>query len=1346
MRLKRILATAQQRLNKYSLCRLLAMLVCSVIITEAILPILPVYAADEDIARGKTAIACHTQTAILSPDKAVDGNSSSRFAAGTGCTHNTWYILDLGDNYDLSSVRINWQKARPSSYVLEISKDGEIYTELKQVNKVSTGWNETSVQGMGRFFRIRELARTQSDTGFSMWDLEVYGTLSSERNDTPYHKLSVEKATNGTLKLSHEGLVSEKTQVTLTVTPSSGCSLTQLLCNEKDVTDQVIDGKYVFYPNEEMTFSAKFSTAPASHFECEDAIVLDSDGVTEIRGIRRNDPDASNLAIAGLTGGKYFVFENVTEANCIHIAYATTNTNSMNLFIRYPWEEDFHDAGQIPFSTSNSWEMKSSYIAVSPLIYIPAGSDIKIRPNVDCNLDCLWLTSETAATPSDAPLNTVTAAMISDKAEKDVMATYAKCIKLEKGQSVTFKAPDADKDYNVLSLSYRAEATAKISLKKGTAYLGNMELGTTALRAYERFGMCTQPYSSGDELTLTVTDGEIWLDYVTSNYAVTPEAVTVTDLPDAGERLTVSLDGMWSIGKSDIPGVWNVPATIPDEVAFINTIPVPGLWHSAAYDLGDYRNAMAWYRRSVVLENEPEGQVLLYIGSAQYGRHIYVNGQYVDSYEYNYSHSYTDISKYLKKGENEIVIMLGAWSQQFNDPKSVAHVLYDGESTEDEPGITDTVSLIFNAPPEVQSVQTNPNINKGTVQVQVTLNNRSEKVVTSDVTISVYELGIFKNGVASQAEVKVGEYIQKDVEVNAKGSTSFTVDAVALEQWSKDKCWAPDSPFLYRIEIKTAGDTYSVRFGMRTFDFDPVTHYARLNGEIFYLFGTNVAIERYYDDPLCGNTPWEEDWIRKLYSEYKDVNWSCFRTHLGHANSKWFDLADEMGLMIFDEYASWGDYDGCTVDTIMPEIYAWIDSRANHPSVIVFDAVNEAKENVICDEIIRRGREYDLQKRPWDNGWRAPIGENDPVECHPYIIGSEGISGLNNMNVSKPIVTTANIGWDYHTHPNHPYFINEHGEYWINREGAALSGTENRWNSALPGATNEERLVYYAELMAAQMEAFRTKRAYVGLLFFCGLGSSFPSAQGMTSDILAPDVSTAETLQIRPYTKKLFKSAFADLGIVIDEYAEEVQRGQKFKLPIVLINDTGEAVTDLPVTFKIMSGNTVLYAEKINMSVEAFSKDNKGLATASLLLAVPAFREYCEDGTTLMVTASYTLDDVTVSSQRKWKIAGGTALNDDELPVYDWLVNEEETEPSTETEVSTDPVESDPLGSESVESEPLESNSVENKPSESDSIGTNGNATPDQNGCSSVISATVLMAAVAGTVLLLQKRKKKGEE
>lgn len=1092
---------------------------------------------------------------------------------------------------------------------------------------------------------------------------------------------------------------------------------------------------------------------PDDRYECEDATVLAADGVTVIGMSRQADANASGGAVAGNTGGKYFVFENVNEGNCIHIAYASPNTNSMILSIRYPWETTYHAAGVIPFSTSNSWSMSSSYIAISPLVYIPEGSDIRIRPAVDCNLDCLWITTETDSDMAEVPANTLPVAGLSSNTETDIMATYAKRLTLTAGESVTFRAPDTGHDCNVLNISYSAEDEASVALVRGGASIGQAALPATQYRTYGGAGMRTETFAAGEELTLTCTAGTVSLDYIAVNYAPDPEVVEIKTLPDKGERMTISLDGIWAIGATSLP-TGDIPSAVPEEVSFADSIPVPGLWSSAAYDLGDYASSLSWYQKTILLDAAPEGQVLLHIGAAQYGRHIYVNGQYVDSYEYNYSRSYTDITSYLHEGENSLVIMLGSASWQRSDPTCQAHVLYDGESMAEEPGITDSVSLIFNAAPEVAAVQTAPDIDAGTLDVQVTLQNRAEQAVTSDVTISIYELGVYHDGVPDREEIKVAEYVRTGVQVGAQSSQTFTVNDLSLSDWSRDKCWSPESPFLYRVEIRTSGDTYSTRFGMRTFDFDPETKYARLNGEIRYLFGTNVVIERYFDDPLCGTTPWQEDWVRKLYTEFRETNWDCFRTHMGHASELWYDLADEMGLMIFDEYPFWGmDNDGCSAESLLPEIYTWIDTRANHPSVIVFDAQNEVANYSVTTEVVKKGRAYDLQSRPWDNGWSAPVGENDPVECHPYIIGANGISGLNDMEVSKPVITTANIGMTYEDYPDHPYILNEHGEYWINREGVAMSGTAGTWNAALHGATNEERLTYYADLMAAQIEAFRTERAYVGLLFFNGLGSSTSSAQGVTSDILSPDVSTAQSLQIRPYTKARLADAFADLGIVIDEYTEEVKRGKQIDLPIVLINDTGEDICDLPVTIKIMSGDTVLYAERITMSVEAFSADTQGVTRETLSVDVPAYRDYCSNNKVLTVTASYELDGQTVTSQRKWKIRGGSSQTDEDLPVYDWLPNQDETE--TETTPDTSPVtlpETTPETSSETVPETIPATAPdtaeiapntlpETTPTEA---ATSDSDTPaEEDGCGSVVGGSVLLLALPTAAVLLGTRRRR---
>ena len=998
---------------------------------------------------------------------------------------------------------------------------------------------------------------------------------------------------------------------------------------------------------------------PENRYECEDAKCFDGSGKKKIGNVRVSDKKASGGATAGSTGGKYFLFENTPEANVIHIAYATHNTSTMQALIRYPDAEDYIALCVIDFSTSNSWEMSSSYIAVSPVSYIPEGSDIMIKPSVDVNLDYLYFTLETAVA-GEIPEGTVGTGSFSKAAEEDPMAPYGKCVRLTEGQEFTAKV-DTNGQFNVITVNYSASEGASLTVTTADGNSTGFTLPSTPRRSYFTAGIRLGAFKGGETLTFKVTGtggagassgGELRIASFTPAYAPESTEVNVGKLPSGSERLTVLLDGIWDVcGESY--SKWEVPETMP-QLSFADAVPVPGLWGDAAYSLGNYSTSRMWLSRTIVLEEEPSGQVLLKIGSAMYGRYVYVNGTYAGGYEYNYSSSVTDITGLLHKGENRLVIMLGSYANQNNNSSTPAHVLTDGESSGDEPGITDSVELIFNAGAEIDAIQTAPDIDNGTVTAKVRVLNRKDNDIVTDVTLTLYELGRYVNGKPESEEVRVGEYTFSGLAVAAGGSAEFTAENVALSNWSKDKCWTPENPYLYRIEVKTSGDTYSVRFGMRTFCFESGTGMALLNGERRYLFGTNVAIERYFDDELCGTTPWDDAWIRKLYSEYRSINWTCFRTHLGHANSKWFDIADEVGMMIFDEYPIWGNAGDDTIKTITPEIYRWIDDRGNHPSLIVFDAQNEATYN-LTDKMINAGREYDIQHRPWDNGWRAPVGDNDPIECHPYILGGSGITGIEDMTRMTPVVTTIDLGWKESTYKGHAFILNEHGEYWINREGKAMSATEGRWNGARPGMTDEERLTYYCDLMVAQLEAFRAGRAYSGLLFFCGLTSSSPSALGVTGDVLEPDVSSAATLSLHPYFKYLMENTNAPLGIVIDTYIERRTPGKTVSVPVKLINDTNEAVNDLPVTLVVRSSDEkVLWAERRTVSVAAFSPDNDGTATEFFELTVPAYKKYCEKGSELLVQAFYTLDGKTVFSQRKWEMKEGT-LTGDKVPEYSWL-------------------------------------------------------------------------------------------
>ncbi|MFR2562413.1 MAG: hypothetical protein ACLS8R_06775 [Anaeromassilibacillus sp.] len=53
--------------------------------------------------------------------------------------------------------------------------------------------------------------------------------------------------------------------------------------------------------------------------------------------------------------------------------------------------------------------------------------------------------------------------------------------------------------------------------------------------------------------------------------------------------------------------------------------------------------------------------------------------------------------------------------------------------------------------------------------------------------------------------------------------------------------------------------------------------------------------------------------------------------------------------------------------------------------MIIWDIQNEATNLPEYSATIRAVRDYDIQNRPWDNGWTEPQSDTDSCECHPYL-------------------------------------------------------------------------------------------------------------------------------------------------------------------------------------------------------------------------------------------------------------------------------------------------------------------------------------------------------------------------
>lgn len=73
------------------------------------------------------------QTSVLAKN-AVDGNDNSYWTSGE--KDNQWLMVDLGANYDIGRVEIDWSSDAGKMYDIQVSKDGvigQLYTDSLKV-------------------------------------------------------------------------------------------------------------------------------------------------------------------------------------------------------------------------------------------------------------------------------------------------------------------------------------------------------------------------------------------------------------------------------------------------------------------------------------------------------------------------------------------------------------------------------------------------------------------------------------------------------------------------------------------------------------------------------------------------------------------------------------------------------------------------------------------------------------------------------------------------------------------------------------------------------------------------------------------------------------------------------------------------------------------------------------------------------------------------------------------------------------------------------------------------------------------------------------------------------------
>ncbi|MCE3252964.1 MAG: hypothetical protein K0Q67_1984 [Cellvibrio sp.] len=132
--------------------------------------------AQTNLALNKTATASSALTPALN---AVDGNGGTRWESAHGVSP-SWLSVDLGANYALSSVVIDWEAANAASYDVQGSVNGTTWTTVATRTGGAFGTRTDTVAATGtyRYVRINCTQRSVGNNwGYSFWELKVYGSV-----------------------------------------------------------------------------------------------------------------------------------------------------------------------------------------------------------------------------------------------------------------------------------------------------------------------------------------------------------------------------------------------------------------------------------------------------------------------------------------------------------------------------------------------------------------------------------------------------------------------------------------------------------------------------------------------------------------------------------------------------------------------------------------------------------------------------------------------------------------------------------------------------------------------------------------------------------------------------------------------------------------------------------------------------------------------------------------------------------------------------------------------------------------------------------------------------------------
>ncbi|HEX7905417.1 MAG TPA: glycosyl hydrolase family 28 protein [Chitinophagaceae bacterium] len=475
---------------------------------------------------------------------------------------------------------------------------------------------------------------------------------------------------------------------------------------------------------------------------------------------------------------------------------------------------------------------------------------------------------------------------------------------------------------------------------------------------------------------------------------------------------TISLNGTWDVAISD---------AMPQK--YSSKVPVPGIITMATPKLADDLDGIdhntidykyVWYKHQFNLNELAYPDAILKI-RAKYNAKVWLNGVEIGYDHYStYSHAAFDVSSSLNfKGKNELVVRVGSWNTSSSPSKENSAEWWRNTRA---PGIWDDVEIELGQDVTTQQIKILPDTKRQITSCEVEIKNR----LKTDAAITIAASILDGEKLMSQQQQTV-RLVQGE-----KGIYQLELPSQMLQYWSAGK---EGNPKLYRMNVKLVDEEGRILADKNTmFGYRSIEVKGRdvlVNGQKTFFRAENIAFVRSLT--RWSGLVFDEKWIRNfLRTAIQDYNFNYLRIHLGHAYSKWYEIADQEGIMLQDEWRYMHDDEplGKDKEEAEIELTRWVRQNVNHPSIVTWDQENEG--NVHLKELKAALHKYD-PTRLW--------GEDDFQAKHIY-------------QYSENIVTTP----EYPLPDDKPATILESCRLWTNefgllepRENFKTSRTSSGW-------------------------------------------------------------------------------------------------------------------------------------------------------------------------------------------------------------------------------------------------------------------------------------------------------------